>query len=82
MRKIKLTQKETLAMFRNECYSGMGIKNGDPLPTDSECVRWITKVRLHAEKLQIGPQLPSIGLLPPWKEWIKEPFDIYTGTSQ
>lgn len=75
---MRLTQKETLAMFRNECYSGMGVINGEVLPSDSECIQWMVRVRLHAEKLQTGPQLPSLGMLPPWREWIKQPLPLAT----
>lgn len=76
MRGKKLTQKETLAMYRNTCYAGMGIVNGETLPTDFECVQWLTRVRLHAERLQVGPHLPSVGTLPPWREWIKTPLSL------
>ena len=75
----KLTQKETLAMFRNTCYSGMGIRKGEDLPTDSECIQWLTRLRLHAEKLQVTTDAARLGMLPYWREWIKQPLAIGQG---
>lgn len=71
--KITLSESEHLSMFRNAFYSAMGIHNYANKPTDSECLRWLAKVRIHAEKLQNFPmQLPAIGGLPYWKKWIEE----------
>lgn len=71
--KVMLSESEQLSMFRNAFYSAMGIHNYADKPTDSECLRWLAKVRIHAEKLQNFPmQLPAVGGLPYWKKWIEE----------
>ena len=71
-REIPLSKKEIVSLYRCAFYSAMGIKNGEKFPTDSECIRWLTKTRQHAEKLQSFDHLPALGMLPHWRIWIEE----------
>lgn len=41
MKKIKLSTKDNLAMYRNTFYSAMGVVNGEELPTDYQCIQWL-----------------------------------------
>lgn len=64
--------RDITAMYRNAFYSAMAVRNGETLPTDRECLRWLVKVSQHAEKLQSFGHLPALGELPYWRVWIEE----------
>jgi hypothetical protein len=65
----QLTDKDILAIYRNAMYAAMRIGRGH-LPTDYQCIQWLVKMRQHAEQLQVGPHLPSVGGFP--EQWLME----------
>jgi hypothetical protein len=67
-----MSDTEKLQMFRNAFYSAMAVRNGEAKPTDAEMIRWLTKVRFHAERLQAFEHSPALGELPSWRMWIDE----------
>jgi hypothetical protein len=67
-----MSDHELVQMFRNAFYSAMAVRNGETKPTDAECLRWLTKVRFHAERLQAFEHLPALGELPYWRMWIDD----------
>lgn len=48
-RKIKLSDADLLAMYRNFLYTKMGVTNDERKPTDKECLDWLQVVMAQAE---------------------------------